>query len=191
MLFPPRVLEGIASGDVTLAFRRWERPRVRRGTRLRTPVGVIEIDSIAQVRMADLTRDDARRAGHGSLRELREQLRSRVGRIYRIELHRAGPDPRVELRGRADLSEDELSEVRARLARLDAASRRGPWTLAMLELIAERPAVRAADLAEATGRERLSFKRDVRKLKELGLTESLEIGYRLSPRGRAVLTRLS
>ena len=29
------------------------------------------------------------------------------------------------------------------------------------------------------------FKRDVRKLKELGLTESLPVGYRLSPRGRA------
>jgi hypothetical protein len=33
----------------------------------------------------------------------------------------------------------------------------------------------------------VSFKRDVRKLKELGLTESLEVGYRLSPRGAALL----
>ena len=32
--------------------------------------------------------------------------------------------------------------------------------------------MRAADLAESFGRERLDFKRDVRKLKELGLTES-------------------
>ena len=47
--------------------------------------------------------------------------------------------------------------------------------------------MRAADLAEAVGRERLPFKRDVRKLKELGLTESLETGYRLSPRGRALM----
>ena len=61
----------------------------------------------------------------------------------------------------------------------------------MLELISERPEVRAADLAEALGRERIPFKRDVRKLKELGLTESLERGYRLSPRGRALLGRLS
>lgn len=30
---------------------------------------------------------------------------------------------------------------------------------------------------------------DVSKLKELGLTESLEVGYRLSPRGRAALRR--
>ena len=34
------------------------------------------------------------------------------------------------------------------------------------------------------------FKTDVRKLKELGLTESLEVGYRLSPRGEAVLRAL-
>ena len=32
-----------------------------------------------------------------------------------------------------------------------------------------------------------AFKRDVRKLKELGLTRSLEVGYELSPRGRAYL----
>ena len=31
--------------------------------------------------------------------------------------------------------------------------------------------MRAGDLAESFGRERLDFKRDVRKLKELGLTE--------------------
>ncbi len=39
------------------------------------------------------------------------------------------------------------------------------------------------------GRERLPFKADVRKLKRLGLTESLDVGYRLSPRGRAYLDR--
>jgi hypothetical protein len=46
--------------------------------------------------------------------------------------------------------------------------------------------VRAAELAAAVGRDRHRFKLDVRKLKELGLTESLEVGYRLSPRGRAL-----
>jgi predicted transcriptional regulator len=55
----------------------------------------------------------------------------------------------------------------------------------VLGLIAERPATRAPDLAASLGRETAPFKADVRKLKELGLTESLEVGYRLSPRGRA------
>jgi hypothetical protein len=35
------------------------------------------------------------------------------------------------------------------------------------------------------------FKRRVRQLKELGLTESLETGYRLSPHGERVLSHLS
>ena len=191
MLFRPQVLQGIEAGAVTLAFRRWKRPRVREGTRMRTAVGVLEIDSIEAVRLADLTEADALAAGYGSRADLLRELRSREGRTYRMRLHLAGPDPRVELRGRAELGDDELAEVRARLARLDAASTRGPWTRGVLELIAERPSVRAADLAPLLGRERLPFKRDVRKLKELGLTESLEVGYRLSPRGRAVLDRLA
>jgi Mn-dependent DtxR family transcriptional regulator len=61
----------------------------------------------------------------------------------------------------------------------------------VLRLISERPAVRAPDLAASLGRETQPFKTDVRKLKEMGLTESLEVGYRLSPRGRAVLARLT
>jgi hypothetical protein len=73
---------------------------------------------------------------------------------------------------------------------LDAAPSSGPWTLAVLRAIEVAPAVRAADLAGPLGMERLHFKANVRKLKELGLTESLGIGYRLSPRGRAYLDGL-
>ena len=50
--------------------------------------------------------------------------------------------------------------------------------------------MRAAELAAGAGVETLKFKQDVRKLKELGLTESLDVGYRLSPRGEAVLEKL-
>jgi hypothetical protein len=190
VLFRRDSLDGIAAGRVTLAFRRWTRPRVREGTRLRTRVGVVEIDSIEAIRLASVSAGDARRAGYGSRAELLAELRAREGRVYRMELHLAGPDPRVELRERAHLTGQEVDALRGRLARLDAASGAGPWTRAVLDLIAERPAVRAADLAPLVGRERLPFKRDVRKLKELGLTESLEAGYWLSPRGRALLDRL-
>jgi hypothetical protein len=64
-----------------------------------------------------------------------------------------------------------------------------PWTWATLRLIAKRPGEPAAALAKSVGRERGAFKADVRKLKELGLTESLPVGYRLSPRGRTFLER--
>ena len=47
--------------------------------------------------------------------------------------------------------------------------------------------MRAEDLAASVGREKPPFKLDVRKLKNLGLTESLPVGYRLSPRGRSYL----
>jgi hypothetical protein len=89
------------------------------------------------------------------------------------------------------MPESEWKELERRLARLDAASPRGPWTRAVVELIAVRPATRAADLAASFGRDTPSFKADVRKLKALGLTESLEVGYRLAPRGEALLRRLA
>jgi hypothetical protein len=62
--------------------------------------------------------------------------------------------------------------------------------LALLRLIAANPGVRAADLAASMGREKLPFKTDVRRLKAKGLTESLRVGYRLSPRGEAYLRTL-
>jgi predicted transcriptional regulator len=57
-----------------------------------------------------------------------------------------------------------------------------------LKLIEQHPGLVARELCKLAGRERDPFKEDVRKLKALGLTESLEIGYRLSPRGRAYLS---
>ena len=191
MLFKRDVLDGLADGTITVVFRRWARPRVRAGSELRTAVGVLAVDAIEEMNFADITEDDARRSGLSSRTALLDDLATqRDGRVYRVALHVAGPDPRVELRDRDALSADELAEVERRLARLDAASRHGAWTMRVLRLIRDRPAVRAPDLAASTGRETPPFKRDVRKLKELGLTESLEVGYRLSPRGRAVLERL-
>ena len=191
MLFPLRVLDAIRDGRVDLAFRRWERPRVRSGSRLRTAVGVLEVEGVEPVERSSLGEHEARRAGFDSTEDLLAMLDRRDrGEIHRIELRYAGADPRVELRAKAELSEDELGEVARRLERLDDASRHGPWTRAVLELIARRPEVRAEELAAEMGREKLPFKREVRKLKELGLTESLNPGYRLSPRGETVLKRL-
>jgi hypothetical protein len=178
------VLEAIAAGSVTLAFRRWDRPRVRPGGTQRTPVGVLEFTAVDPVDEADLTADDARAAGFADLAALRA-AQPGEGQLYRVAVRLAGPDPRVALRAKRRLSQAERTELVTRLERLDRASAHGSWTAAVLELIADNPGVRAPDLAARMGRETLPFKRDVRKLKELGLTESLEVGYRLSPRGRA------
>jgi len=191
VLFRRRSLDGIRAGEITLAFRRWDRPRARAGGRQRTVVGELRIDSVEPVDRAAITAEDAARAGHASLDELLAELDARGdGPIWRIELHWAGEDPRRSLREQADLDAAELERLRARLERFDRASRHGPWTQTTLEAIAAHAGLRAEDLAEQLGREKHPFKRDVRKLKELGLTESLLVGYRLSPRGQAVLAGL-
>ncbi|WP_020673749.1 hypothetical protein [Amycolatopsis nigrescens] len=188
MLIGRAVLDKIADGEVTLAFRRWRRPTVRAGGSLRTAIGVLRIDSVDPVDPAEVSDAEARLAGHASAAELRAELdrRGTDGVVYRIGLAPAGADPRVALRA-TPARGAELAELRAALARLDRASRHGPWTGEVLRVIASRPGVRAAELAGSSGRPTAAFKADVRKLKELGLTESLEVGYQLSPRGRALL----
>lgn len=188
MLLNARELDGIAAGQISLVFRRWKRASVQGGTQLRTRIGVVGIDSVDVLAEPNLTDADARSAGHSDRAALVRALsRYGDGDIHRIRLHLAGPDPRIALRECADLTADEVAEIRTRLSRMDTRSSFGPWTRETLWMIAEHPGVRAADLALSAGRETKPFKIDVRKLKELGLTESLPVGYRLSPRGRAFL----
>jgi hypothetical protein len=186
MLFSQETLQRVEAGDVTLAFRRWRRPTVRAGGTLRTRAGVLAIESVDPVAEEAISEAEARRAGAPDRQALLAGLRP-DGTLYRIAFRLEGPDPRIALRERSKLDSEERAAIDARLARLDAASRHGPWTGRVLELIAANPARRAPELAAELGRETARFKADVRKLKELGLTESLETGYRLSPRGRAYL----
>lgn len=187
MMIRPAELAAIRAGAVDLAFRRWARPRVVVGTRMRTGVGLLEVTSVEQVSVSSLRAEDARRAGAPSLAALKKALAARSeDPAWRIGLAYAGPDPREALRATVP-DEAELATITARLDRLDASSAYGPWTRETLDLIDLHPTVRAPDLAAQVGRETADFKKDVRKLKELGLTESLAIGYLLSPRGQAVV----
>lgn len=183
MLFKAPVLTAIAEGQVTLAFRRWRKPTVRSGGTLTTPVGVLAIDAVEPVAPEDIDEAQARDAGYRSRQALLDDLAGDA-QLYRIGFRLAGDDPRKAMR--LDTSEAALDAMEAALAKLDA---RRPWTAAVLDLIAANPGMRAPDLAARLGRETLAFKTDVRKLKALGLTQSLEIGYRLSPRGEALRAR--
>ena len=190
MLIPMRTLEQIAAGNVDLAFRRWAKPAVRAGGSQRTAIGVVRFDAVDPVDLADVTDTEARRAGFPDHAALAGELaRHRDGQLYRIRLHREGDDPRVALREDDALDDDAVAAITARLDRLDRASSHGAWTRSTLALIRANPAVRAPDLAASVGRDTQPFKLDVRKLKNLGLTISLRVGYELSPRGRAYLDR--
>lgn len=189
MLIRPAELARIRDGEIDLAFRRWQRPRVLVGTRMRTSVGLIEVTSVEQV--DDIAAADARRAGSTREQLLRLMTAKLPAPIWRVGLRYAGPDPRIALRNDAELEQADVAELAGRLDRLDRAAASGPWTRQVLALIAANPARRAPDLAASLGRDTQPFKRDVRKLKELGLTESLDVGYRISPRGAALLAALA
>ncbi len=184
---------GIADGTVTVAFRRWRRPTVVAGRPYRTGGGRIEVLSVDVVDPESISAADARRTGHQSADDVRAQLRDEPDwSVYRVEFRFLDePDPREVLAKDDQLSARDIAEIDRRLDRLDSASKQGPWTRRYLRLIADMPEVRAPDLAESVGRETQPFKLDVRKLKSLGLTLSLNPGYRLSPRGQAYLALLS
>jgi len=191
MLFKVRFHPGIVNGSITRTFRRWKRLQVVPGNRYRQPFGEVEVVSAGEADERSITARDARLAGYENRDDLLSELaKYREGTLYRIDFRFAGADRRIALREKEDLSEEDIDALVKRLTRLDKASSHGPWTRQALELIDRKPAVVSTVLAAEMGIERPVFKIDIRKLKESGLTESLEVGYRLSPRGKRLLAHL-
>ena len=189
MLVERRAREGIFDGSVTVLVRRWRRPQATAGHVYRTAAGRIAVDEVTVIDPATLTDADAGAAGYPTADALRAALRGDDSEpVYLLRVRPAdGPDPRAELADNADLTPADVAELDRHLDRLDRSGEIGPWTMSVLAAIQAEPGRRAGDLAEAAGRERLPYKADVRKLKALGLTISLPVGYRLSPRGQAYL----
>jgi hypothetical protein len=184
LLLRADTIAGIREGRITLLFRRWNSPRAKAGGRSRDARGVVEV--LAVERAGRITKLDARAAGFASLAALRADLAryDGAGELYRVAVRWGGADPRAALRANAKLTREEHAALAAKVARLDAA---GPWTERALRAIAANSGVVSSTLAAQLGMPRADFKLRVRKLKALGLTESLEVGYRISPRGRAWL----
>lgn len=188
MLIKLDILEAIKAGKIDLQFRRWKRATVRPGGTLKTKVGVLKIGRIDPIKVKDVTQKDARRAGFKDRQEFLAWLDTmKPGELCRIEIGYLGEDPRVALRNKGKLSKAELAEIDARLDALDSRADIGPWTTKFLDKIEKNPSRLAEELGRELGLDKHPFKSRVRKLKAMGLTESLEVGYRLSPRGKAVL----
>ena len=187
MLIKDEVVEKIRAGEITVLFRRWSRPGAKAGGSQMTQGGVVGIDEVRVVEPDEISDLDARSAGYASTEDLLSHLNYRDDPIYRIGVYWVGEDPRIALRENDALTDAELDELVAKLDKMDRTSKRGAWTQSYLEVIESMPATYSGLLANYLGISQADFKPWVRKLKALGLTESLERGYRLSPRGQKVV----
>ena len=180
----------VAAGEITVTWRLWKYAHVKPGKVYATGFGgAVEVEDVRAFRVSDVTDVDAHDVGLPHAAALIELARSHTGRevtgdtlLYRVRFHYLPYEPE-----KPRLSIDQLN---TRLDRLDAASRFGPWTRPTLRLIEERPGVVARLLAVEAGQPRDDFKVNVRKLKALGLTLSLEVGYDLSELGQTYLDSL-
>ena len=190
LLFKKPFWDGLRSGAITLTYRRWQKPHVRPRGRYRChPIGVLEVDDVRIVSVGRITGAEAKRAGFadraallgylGELGPLTEDTE-----VYRVELHHGGDGDRVELALEAALSPEDIETISLKLKRMDG---RKPWTKDTLAIIEKHPRIAASVLATKLGREKLELKEDIRRLKKLGLTQSFEVGYEISPRGRVYL----
>jgi hypothetical protein len=193
MQFEPRLRQGLHDGSITVAFRRWRRAQAVTGHQYRTGAGMVLAESVEIISPAAVTPELAKAAGFADAPAALADLRGPADLPLYCVRFRAldGPDPRDELANTAALSDAEAADISRRLARMDDSSKRGPWTAAVLEQIASHPAVSSEHLARARDWDRSDFKIHVRRLKGLGLTISLDVGYRLSPRGSAYLGKSS
>jgi len=192
MLFQRRFHERIRSGEITCTVRIWQRPHAKLGGRYSLGGGAIVVDEVHEIGLDEITAALARRCGFTSLVDLLKTAKHGAGeRVFVIDFHYDGTSGARPTPERGVVSAEELAELVQRLEAMDGRSKIGAWTLATLRAIEARPGVLAAKLARSLGRPRDEFKRDVRKLKTLGLTFSLDIGYRLTPKGEALLASLS
>jgi hypothetical protein len=171
VLFEKRLRDGLAEGSNTVALRRRKSTQVLPGRNYRSPDG---LGRVTQVDVVDaITPELAAAAGFESVEAAMADLGG-DGPITVVHLHRVDDaDPRDILSNDTHIA--DLEKLRRQVERYRP----------HLELIAANPGVRAPDLAAQLGMETVDFKRQVRRLKELGLTHSLRVGYRLSPRGEA------
>ncbi len=184
MQFTKPSKEKIRAGEQTLTFRRWKAPQAKIGGIYKlAPTGGIKVTAVDVIEPSDIVDDDLSRSGHHSRDELDAYLDRSNETLYRVEFLYVEPDA---MPTREALPKDEV------IGKLEATDRRAAsvWTASYLEVIRANPGRRAGDLADLLGWEKAPFKANVRKLKALGLTQSLEVGYRLTSLGEDVTNAL-
>jgi hypothetical protein len=190
MLFKEVHLKGIQGGTISLAFRKWDKASVKKGTLLKTPIGLVEIVDITTMDEDKITANDVLNAGFESKGKLLQSLRqNHSANIYKIEVRYHSADPRIELREQ-NLTNEKYAVLKEKLMRLDKYSKQGDWTRTVLLIIKDNPHLHTIGIARLTGFEKEWLKLNIRKLKNLGLTISHNVGYELSPLGKTFVGKL-
>lgn len=86
MTFTKRLREAVVRGEITCTVRIWRRLHVRVGGRYRLGEGAVEVTSIRQIDLADITPALARRSGFAGVVDLLKVARHGSGdNVYLIE----------------------------------------------------------------------------------------------------------
>lgn len=191
MLFKEIHLSGIKSGKIALAFRKWQKASVKSGSLLHTSIGLVEIRKVETVNENDITNKDALNAGFTDKEQLLKSFtHNSTGAIFKISVSYHSADPRIKLREQTELSEPQFTDLKKKLEQLDNHSKQGYWTEKILLTIKDNPNLHAIGIAKLTGFEKEWLKLNIRKLKNLGLTISHNVGYELSPLGKIFVEKL-
>jgi hypothetical protein len=93
--FSKELRDQVISGDITVSFRLWTRPKVKVGGSYAVGPAQIMVDSVELMPFAAITPADVRRSGEQNLEALRQRA-AHAGPIsddtllYRVEFHLAG-----------------------------------------------------------------------------------------------------
>ena len=92
MEFSRELREDVLSGEITVSFRLWRRPKVKPGGRYRVGTGQVVVDSVELIPFSAIDEADLRRCGEPDLESLRQRA-AHAGAVhddtllYRVEFH--------------------------------------------------------------------------------------------------------
>lgn len=92
MQFTKYLRDGVRSGAITRSVRIWMTPRVRAGRRYKLEEGEIEIDSITEITLEQITPRLARECGFASVSDLLAIAKHGRGEnVYLVDFHYIAP----------------------------------------------------------------------------------------------------
>jgi hypothetical protein len=92
MVFTKRLRPGVRSGEITCSVRIWTRPHVKVGGRYPMEDGAIEVDSIEEIGLPDITPELARASGFLGVLDLLKVAKHGAGtHIYLVRFHYLPP----------------------------------------------------------------------------------------------------